>query len=262
MDYQEPEALVRQRKLNRIHETAPIQRNLEIMFADVAVGGVPFLESYRRAMAITGTQVGAFKQIRRALRAYCLMQYFNAALELEGGWAECGVLLGFSAALMTDLAKARDRRFDGAGLHLIDSFEGLSQPTLEDAVQLRDDAGGTKQAVVTHTAGAFAVPLDRVRNTFRDFPNIEYHKGWIPAAFESLPDQAWSFVHIDVDLYQPTLASLEYFHPRLVKGGIIVNDDYQSPFFPGGEKSWDDYCARNGLSFVALDSGQAVLIKD
>lgn len=261
MEYQEPDALAKQRKLNAVHERAPIQDNLAILFADVSVGGLPFLENYRRAMSITGTQVGAFKQIRRALRAYCLMQYFNKALDLEGSWAECGVLLGFSASLMTELARARNRDFKGAGLHLIDSFEGLSQPTIEDAVALRDDAGVAKQAVVTHTAGAFAVPLERVQNTFRDYPDVSYHKGWIPQAFESLPEQKWSFVHIDVDLYEPTLASLEYFYPRMVTGGIILNDDYQSPFFPGGEKSWDDFCERNGLSFVALDSGQAVLIK-
>ena len=65
---------------------------------------------------------------------------------------------------------------------------------------------------------------------------------------------------IDVDLYEPTIGCLEYFVPRMVKGGCILNDDFASPMFPGGFTGWRDFCDRRGLPYAILDSGQSVLI--
>jgi hypothetical protein len=36
-------------------------------------------------------------------------------------------------------------------------------------------------------------------------------------------------VHLDLDLPGPTVAALEYFHPRLLAGGILIGDDYTDP---------------------------------
>ena len=76
----------------------------------------------------------------------------------------------------------------------------------------------------------------------------------------SLPEDKWSYVHIDVDLYRPTLDSLEYFFPRLAAGGVIINDDYASPLFPGGGSGWIEFFERVKKPFTVLDSGQAVFI--
>ena len=48
-----------------------------------------------------------------------------------------------------------------------------------------------------------------------------------------------SLLHIDVDLYEPTKVSLENFFPFVVKGGIIVLDDYGA--FPGANKAIEEY---------------------
>ena len=110
-------------------------------------------------------------------------------------------------------------------------------------------------------AQSLSPPLQRQRkDVMSSFPEVRYHKGWIPEVLETLPEQEWAFVHIDVDLYEPTLGCLEYFVPRMVKGGCILNDDFSSPMFPGGYSGWREYCERHGLSYVILDSGQSVLI--
>ena len=46
-------------------------------------------------------------------------------------------------------------------------------------------------------------------------------------------------MHIDVDLYEPTKVSLENFFPHVVKGGIVILDDYGA--FPGANKAIEDY---------------------
>ena len=109
--------------------------------------------------------------------------------------------------------------------------------------------------------GDFATPVDHVRATMAEFPDTVIHKGWIPEVFGGLPETNWAFVHLDVDLFDPTLAGLQYFYPRLADGGVIVNDDYISPMTPGAGRAWDQYCDENGLAFAVLDSGQAILIK-
>ena len=88
-------------------------------------------------------------------------------------------------------------------------------------------------------------------------------KGWIPKVFESLDENnKYKFVHIDVDLYQPTFDSLNYIYDKVVKGGIIITDDYRSPSFPGNQKAWEKYFNSKNIRSLSLPSGQAVVIKE
>ena len=44
-------------------------------------------------------------------------------------------------------------------------------------------------------------------------------------------------------------------------GGIIVNDDFASPEFPGAGQAWREVLEPQGLPYIALDSGQAIYIR-
>jgi O-methyltransferase len=44
----------------------------------------------------------------------------------------------------------------------------------------------------------------------------EVRKGWIPDVFSAAEAETFCFVHIDVDLYEPTLESMRFFYPRMV----------------------------------------------
>lgn len=87
------------------------------------------------------------------------------------------------------------------------------------------------------------------------------YKGWIPEKFHEVEDKEFSLVHIDVDLHDPTLASLEFFWPRLNAGGMIVCDDYGSEACPGAKKAMDDFAAKYGFSVVHLTTGQGFITK-
>ena len=110
-------------------------------------------------------------------------------------------------------------------------------------------------------AGSFQAGLDHVRRALGEFPSIKFHKGWIPACFEGLPELKYRFVHIDVDLYEPTRDSLEYFYPRLHEGGVIVCDDYAHLQWPGARKALDEYCDPKGIPILRLTTGQGVIIR-
>jgi hypothetical protein len=59
-----------------------------------------------------------------------------------------------------------------------------------------------------------------------------------------LPESKYRLVHIDTDLYQPTVACLDYFGDRMSPGGVIVIDDYASRKCPGVPKAVSEYMDR------------------
>ena len=56
--------------------------------------------------------------------------------------------------------------------------------------------------------------------------NVYFHPGYFPDSAENLEETNYAFVHLDADLYKPTLAALNYFYPKLSAGGVIIIHDY------------------------------------
>lgn len=191
-------------------------------------------------------------------RLYNAVQLLRYALDLDGEVAECGAFQGLSSFVFCNYIHLARPEFDGGGYHIFDSFEGLSEPSAQDVSELGDE-GSDKRF---KQAGAFRGSLEVVKTTLRDFPRIEYHRGWIPQSFEGIPEKKYKFVHLDLDLYVPIKGSVEYFYPRMVKGGVIVIDEYGFIRWPGARKAVDEFCDEHGLTTpVSLTTGNGVLIK-
>jgi O-methyltransferase len=176
-------------------------------------------------------------------RKWCLKYLLKLIEAVPGDTAECGVYKGASSYLICESIEGAGRRH-----HAFDSFEGLSTPEAADGTHWR--------------AGALACSIEEVRDNLKRFDFVEYHRGWIPSSFESLDsDKDFALVHIDVDLYQPTLASLEFFWPQLSEGGLVISDDYGFTSCPGARRAMDEYFAGVGEPIIELSSGQAFVIK-
>jgi hypothetical protein len=209
-----------------------------------------FDESYLAGLFASGTPP---KPLRRRDRFRRLLKEFERALPLEGCVAECGCASGLSSFLLCSRLKQHDRAFDGAGYEIYDSFQGLSEPQAEDALE----PGADELVAQTAVAGRFAFPVERVQRTLSAFPKVTYGPGWIPQAFPK-DDRRYRFAHVDVDLYQPTLASFEYFWPRLVPGGVMVCDDYN---WGGAKRAVEEFSAAVGALFTVTPNTQAVFTK-
>jgi O-methyltransferase len=194
--------------------------------------------------------------LRRRDRFFALVQLFRQTLPLQGLVAECGCFRGLSSHLLCNFLKSADSGFDGGGYRIFDSFAGLSEPRSEDIVE-GDDSAAKRLRKMTQP-GAFAASLEQVKNNLGEFPNIEYFPGWIPQAFPDEPDARYRFVHVDVDIYQPTLDCFEYFYPRLVPGGMIVSDDYG---WPGAQKAIEEFCARHQIELKTTGHAQAYIVR-
>lgn len=252
---------VRDRRLAAAHAGVPIDLHRRIQFDGITVAGLEFRRLVDDCLRDSSTVVGELKAFHRYQAALILARYFAHTLDVPGERVECGVFSGFGSLLMCRLMRARQPGFDGTGFHLVDSFEGLSSPAAEDALELVEKPGRGTVAVLGFDKGGFVAPIEYARAAMREFPGARIHKGWIPEVLAALPDAPFAFVHVDVDLYEPTRACLEHFYPRLAEGGVIVCDDYGAPRFPGAARAWDEYCDRRGIPYVVLDTGQSIILR-
>lgn len=251
--------VARQVRLNAAHARAPIRLHQEILYSGLRIGGHEISSLVETALAQTASVLPPLKALHRPLASFFLARYFLHARRLSGMQAECGVFQGTSALLLCRAAQADEPRYDGERLHLVDSFEGLSPPTHQDRFRV---TGNGARATAAVGAGALSGSFQTATAALAAFPAARIHKGWIPEVLAQLPEASWSFVHVDVDLYEPTYACLDFFYPRLCPGGVIVCDDYGSALFPGAARAWDRYCAERAIPFVALDTGQSVIIRE
>ena len=213
-----------------------------------------FLDLYTTALAETGSSP---LPVKRLFRHRNLLRVFARVNDLEtGDVVECGCARGLSALQLALSYSQRRPGWQGEGLHVFDSFAGLSEPGAEDATDLTN---ADPFLTANMQRGRFAVPLELVsRNLQTRFPRIELHAGWIPAVFSGEAERRYRFVHIDVDLYQPTNDSLAYFFPRLVEGGIVVTDDYN---WPGAKTAFDKFARKNSIQLNTTETDQAYFVK-
>ena len=57
-----------------------------------------------------------------------------------------------------------------------------------------------------------------------------------------------ALLRLDTDWYQSTYHELTYLYPRLVKGGVIIIDDYGH--WPGARKACDKYFKVNNINIL------------
>ena len=145
---------------------------------------------------------------------------------------ECGVYLGGSASVITKTLEIHkiDRK-----IRLFDSFQGLPKPNEHDNHHIEGDFSITEDAE------------ESIREYFKSYTNVSIHKGWIPDSFVGLEDSVISFCHLDLDLYEGYIKTLEFVWPRMPPGGIIVFDDYDAWSCLGAKKAIDEFIEKNNI---------------
>jgi O-methyltransferase len=178
---------------------------------------------------------------RAAERKFLLRELLSVVDDVPGDTAEAGVYQGASSWFICDHFVDSDRTH-----WAFDSFEGLPRPT---------DCDG-----VFWSAGDLEASEEDVRRLLAAY-RVEIRSGWIPESFTGVDAERFCFVHIDVDLHEPTRASLEFFYPRLSSGGIIVCDDYGFTTCPGAKSAFDEFVKDKPESVIHMPTGQGVLIR-
>ena len=194
----------------------------------------------------------------KKLRFYSLLQMTEHVLKknLQHDFAECGCWWGHSTWVLSKIIQNSGQKIN---FHIFDSFEeGLSELHDKDKNLGRD----LSKKEIKIQKKQFSSDEGFVRNILKEFDFVKIYRGWIPKRFFEIENKKFQFVHIDVDLYQPTYDSIKFFFPRLVDGGVIVCDDYNLCQFPGAKKAIDDYLEDKKVNlFYESPFGGCFLIK-
>jgi len=178
-------------------------------------------------------------------RRWMVQQLMRLIDRVPGNTAECGVYEGAGSYLICR-ANAASSNFKRKH-YIFDSFEGLSAPSTVDGTYW--------------IKGDMSRGEDLVRQNLAEFHAYEILKGWIPDRFSEVQENHFAFVHIDVDLYQPTLDSMRFFYERMSPGGIILCDDYGFWTCPGATKAVNEHLSDKPEKMISLPDGGGFLIK-
>lgn len=179
-------------------------------------------------------------------RKWVLREFVRFSNQYSGDLAECGCYEGASAFFMAQASVH-------GSLCLFDSFQGISEPGIIDH--------NKEQNVSQWVKGDLYSSEESLRNALAGIDSIYIFPGWIPHRFNEVTERKFRVVHIDVDLYQPTRDSLEFFYPRMCKGGVIVMDDYGFLTCPGARAAADEYAQKNNIHIMHLPTGQGIITK-
>jgi len=194
----------------------------------------------------------------KQLRFYALYQMVEYAISKNpnADFAECGCWKGHSSHLIATLLNERD--FSGQ-FHIFDSFEGgLSTLGIEDQNERKE----LTDEEIERQRKYFSSDIEEVQRNLSAFDFIRLYKGWIPDRFLEVEGRRFSFIHLDIDLYQPYWDSLCFFYERLEPGGVMCFDDYGFTQFPGAKKAVDQFFKEHPASFLfSIPTGGAFVIK-
>jgi hypothetical protein len=182
----------------------------------------------------------------------------NTILSKDSIIVEVGVYKGGSLKLLGE-------NFPKKLVYGIDTFEGLPiEDWNENEIHKVGDFSDNSYEKVEEFLGDLIVGKTKKGN-------IWLIKGYFPESFLKIIEndkeeykerhtvEQYSFIHVDTDFYKSVKSCIEFFYPKLLKGGIMVFDDYNWPNCPGVKKALDE----SGLKYEKTNAKyQAYLIKE
>jgi len=172
------------------------------------------------------------------LEACQLMTALAAVSKIPGDMAEVGTYEGVSAKLLAATAPERI-------LHVFDTFEGLPEPSNCDMKEF--------------SQGRFRASEPEVRKYLEGF-RVQIYKGMFPATARPVTSRSFAFVHLDVDLYESTKACLDFFYPRMPKGGILISHDFARRD-AGVHRAFEEFFADKPEPVIELSGDQGMIVK-
>jgi O-methyltransferase len=162
---------------------------------------------------------------------------------------EVGVYKGGTSFFIASIAKKIG--FNSFNLYCFDTFEGHKQ---EDIIREHDSYQKEKKFSDTD--------FEAVKDFLGVFTEIIMYKGKFQDTSKNIENLHFHFVHLDIDIYLPTLFALNFFNSHMESGGIIVIDDYNKITCSGINKAVDEFLKINKkYLLIPLLSGQCILIK-
>jgi O-methyltransferase len=183
-----------------------------------------------------------------------------------GDFVECGVAKGGS--MMAIAYTLLELGITDRDLFLYDTFEGMPEPEQADRGRFgepahrswrkrRDQAG--RSTWINHG-------VEEVRSNLllTGYPEERMHfiRGKVEDTLPTAsPGGAIALLRLDTDWYASTRAELEHLYPKLVRGGILIVDDYFR--WQGARKATDEFLQQHEIPMflVRVDDSSVIAVK-
>lgn len=170
---------------------------------------------------------------------YIIIHYelFKMINDLPGAIIECGIFKGNSFIRFATFRNILGNSFSHE-LIGFDTFGKFPKTKFEDDIKYRER--------FVEAAGEDSISKEQLLKVLEHKGinnNVELINGDITETVvkyvEDNPHLKVSLLNLDTDIYEPATTILQYLYPKIVKGGILILDNYG--IFPGETKAVDDY---------------------
>jgi len=196
-------------------------------------------------------------------------ELFRMVKDIPGDIVECGVFRGTSLMSFAKFTEIfcmgnKNRKLIG-----FDSFKGFSKPSSKDGKE------SDNIKIKGWDSEKFEDELDKLIDVFHDdcfvpvVKRVSLVKGdileTVPQYVKKNPGLRISLLHLDCDLYEPTLTALKFLYPLVLPNGVVVLDEYAMQVWPGESKAVEDYFGPNKIpkmrNFSWISNPTAYFIK-
>ena len=186
-----------------------------------------------------------------------LIDLYKSTNKIKSGIiTEAGCALGGSALVIAS-SKERTRQFC-----IYDAFGMIPSPSKHDGDDVHKRykiiiSGKSKGCGGNKYYGYEENLLDKVKQTFCDYglPPDKNNVHLIKGIFEDtlFVNKSVALAHIDCDWYKSVMICLQRIEPYLIKGGVLIIDDYY--YWSGCRKAVDTYFANKKDEFKFIRKG-------
>jgi O-methyltransferase len=195
-----------------------------------------FVSAYQK-----GVETGSWHGQGVRWRTYTACWAAQHALTLNGDFVECGVNRGGTSRAIVDFvnfSSRNDRRF-----FLLDTFKGA-----EDTASVNQNE--------------YQECYEDVITTFAPFPNVKIIRGRVPDTLSQVGSEEVCYLALDMNNAAPEIAALKFFWNKLVKGAIVILDDYAySESYRSQKEAFDVLGVELGFSVFTMPTGQGMIVK-
>ncbi len=166
-------------------------------------------------------------------------EIYKKIISLPGDVVECGVFKGISLTRFLTFREILENK-NSRKIYGFDVFGKFPKPK---------NQGDRKFLKKWEKHSGDGIDIDELNKILlkKNFSNFELVKGdvkkTIPNVIKKTSNLKIAFLHLDMDIYEPTKFVLKTLFKYVVKGGLILIDDYNTVF--GATKATDEFLDTN-----------------
>ena len=199
-----------------------------------------FKKAYNDTFALVDVKKAySVRSLDISWRAHIVTWAANQALKLEGDFVECGVWYGFLSRVIcqyVDFETHPNKKF-----YLVDTW-GDPEDNDKNHCNYKEDV------------------FEVVKERFKDYPNIEFVRGFVPDILNSIQPRKISYLSIDMNGAIAERKTLERYYDLIVPGGVIYFDDYGWNY-PELRNTVDEFFSDKPEKLLHFPSGNSIVVK-